>query len=461
MTRQRKPQKPRRLFRNREIAGVVSPRAKGGAPPDVNGILSDGETHFDAGRLAEAEAGFRRVVAIAGEGTPARGEAHAWLGRLAAVRGDLHEALDCYRVACEHQPDEPEIRDERGFILNRLGRYDEAASELREAIRLDPGSPSAHFNLGISLLAQGDYERGWAEYEWRLRIDSPAFHFRTTDCPRWEGEPLPGRTILLHTEQGIGDTIQFIRFAPLVKARARRVLLAFPPEMAPLSGLLHWAVRCSSATGGDSPEPPGEENARWDVHASLMSLPYILGTTTLTTIPPAPYILPEPEHLERWRPAIESIEGFRVGITWRGGTFTPDDRYRSFRLAEFAPLANIPGVRLISLQKGEAVQELAGSTFSVVDLGAPYQAGDWLDTLGIVSQLDLVVACDTAIVHLAGALGKPVWIALPFAADWRWLMNRDDSPWYPTLRLFRQSKPNDWAGVFDRMAKSLRGLIRP
>ncbi len=190
-----------------------------------------------------------------------------------------------------------------------------------------------------------------------------------------------------------------------------------------------------------------------------MSLPFILGTTP-NTIPPAPYIVPEPEHVERWRPAMESIEGFRVGIAWRGGGVHPEDRFRSFRLAEFAPLANIPGVRLISLQKGEAEQELAGAPFPVVDLGGRYQAGDWLDTLGIVSQLDLVVACDTAIAHLAGALGKPVWIALLSAPDWRWMVNRDDSPWYPTLRLFRQSQFNEWAGVFQRMAESLRGLIR-
>ncbi len=238
------------------------------------------------------------------------------------------------------------------------------------------------------------------------------------------------------------------------------MLLAFPPEMTPLAGLLHWAVRCAPANGGELPEPPAEGNARWDAHASLMSLPFILGTTQ-ATIPPAPYILPEPDHLERWRPAMDSIKGFKVGIAWRGGTVHPEDRFRSFRLAEFAPLADISGVRLISLQKGEAVQELAGSAFPVVDLGQRYQAGDWLDTLGIVSQLDLVVACDTAIAHLAGALGKPVWIALPHATDWRWMVNRDDSPWYPTLRLFRQGKPGEWAGVFERMAESLRGVIRP
>jgi hypothetical protein len=455
MSRRRGQERPRRRFRDRDRQrGVPAARA------DVAGILDDGEAHFHAGRFADAEACFRQVVAIAGERTPARGAAHAWLGRLAAVREDLCEALDCYRAACQHQPDEPEIRDERGFILNRLGRFDEAASELREAIRLDPGSPSAHFNLGISLLAQGDFARGWAEYEWRLRMDFPWIHYRSTDCPRWEGEPLAGRTILLHAEQGLGDTIQLIRFAPLVKAQAGRAILAFPPEMAPLAGLLHWAVRCASATAGDPPEPPRDGSARWDVHASLFSLPFLLGTTP-TTIPPAPYILPEPEHVERWRPAMEPIEGFRVGIAWRGGTVHPEDRFRSFRLAEFAPLASIPGVRLISLQKGEAVQELAGAPFPVVDLGARYRAGDWLDTLGIVSQLDLVIACDTAIVHLAGAVGMPVWIALGFAADWRWMVNRDDSPWYPTLRLFRQNQPDEWAPVFERMAEALRCSIRP
>jgi hypothetical protein len=443
---------PQRLFRGRDRAEAV-------VPPDVDDILKGGEAAFRAGRLAEAEARFRRVVAIASDGTPARAAAHARLGRLAADRGDLCEALACYQVACAQQPDDPGLHDDRGYILNRLARFDEAASELREAIRLDPGLPSAHFNLGISLLAQGEFERGWAEYEWRLEMDFPWIHYRPADCPQWEGEPLPGRTILLHAEQGLGDAIQFIRFAPLVRARAGRVLLAFPPEMAPLAGLLHWAVRCTPVAGGELPQPPVEGDARWDVHASLMSLPYILGTT-LETIPPAPYILPEPEHVERWRPAMEGIAGFRVGIVWRGSTLHPDDRVRSLRLAEFAPLAEIPGLRLIGLQKGEAVQELAGAPFPVVDLGDRYQAGDWLDTLGIVSQLDLVVACDTAIVHLAGALGKPVWMATPSAGDWRWMADRDDSPWYPTLRLFRQDRPGSWSGVFGRMAATLRASSR-
>lgn len=245
MSRQHKPQTPRRLFRNRERTGVVASSVAGAEPSDVDRILRDGEALLQEGRLAEAEACLRRVVAIAGERTPARGAAHAWLGWLAADRGDLEGALDGYRVASQHQPDESGIRADHGFILNRLGRFEEAASELREAIRLDPGLPTAHFNLGISLLGQGDFERGWAEYEWRLRMDLPWIHYRTTEFPRWDGEPLAGRTILLHTEQGIGDTIQFIRFAPLVKARAGRVLLAFPPEMAPLSGLLHWAVHCT------------------------------------------------------------------------------------------------------------------------------------------------------------------------------------------------------------------------
>ena len=272
--------------------------------------------------------------------------------------------------------------------------------------------------------------------------------------PLWDGKPLDGRTVLLHPEQGMGDTLQFIRYAPLVKKRGGRVIVEC---QRPLVLLLE------SCPGIDRLIAQGDPLPAFDVHAPLMSLPAIL-QTNLDTIPAAiPYISAPAALVRKWRDTLAPFDGFRIGIAWKGSPKYGRDRYRSFPLELFDQIAQIGGVRLISLQKGpgsEQVRDLAGR-FPVVDFSGELDQGPaaFLDTAAVMTSLDLVITPDTALAHLAGALGVPVWIPLAFAADFRWMLGREDTPWYPTARLFRQTKFGQWADVFDQMALVLAEMV--
>ena len=298
----------------------------------------------------------------------------------------------------------------------------------------------------------GRFEQGWPGYEWRWKCKEfgslPPFH-----PPLWDGSPLDGRTILVHAEQGLGDTLQFIRYAPLVHQRGGRVILVCQP---PLIGLL------TRSPGVERLVAQGEALPDYDVHVPLMSLPGLLGTTLESVPADVPYLDAEPQLVEAWRHRLGSYPGFKVGIVWQGNPKFRLDRRRSIPLAQFAPLARVPGVHLFSLQKGPGAEQLAAVTdrFPVTDLGR--RLDDFMDTAAVLKNLDLVISVDTAIAHLAGALGIPVWVALPFVPDWRWLMDREDSPWYPTMRLFRQARPGQWEDVFQRIAEALqRRLAAP
>src|SRR5262249_38481838 len=278
---------------------------------------------------------------------------------------------------------------------------------------------------------------------WRFRREGSAP--RSLGQPGWDGSDLEGRTILLRMEQGLGDMIQFIRYARVVKGRGGR----------------GGGARCAPLPGGRGRVPGLRHRTPekavppdFDVHAPLMSLPALLGTT-LTTVPAeVPYLFADPELVERWRERLSGLKGLRVGVAWQGNPRHPWDAHRSFPLARLKALAEIPGVCLVSLQKGpgmEQVRQIRGR-FSLLDLGADLDAtaGPLMDTAAVMKNLDLVVSADTAIAHLAGALGVPVWLALSAVADWRWLMDREDSPWYPTMRLFRQPRLGEWGPVFER-----------
>jgi hypothetical protein len=335
-----------------------------------------------------------------------------------------------------------------------------------EAMRLKPDCPEARRNRAYIWLERGDFERGWPEYEWRLRC--PKQGFLPVDTPRWAGEDLAGRSILLVAEQGLGDTTQFVRFAPIVKRRgAARLVVACPGQLVRL---------LASCPGVDHVVDYKRPLPDCDFHIHLMSLPAVLGAT-LTNLPAAPYLSVDEPTVAHWRPIVaraldrekkrrnhapDSARAFTIGIAWQGNRANNIDRSRSFPLVHFAHLAAIPGVRLISIQKGEGTEqldELAGR-FAVADLRRAMPGGDdrrdFLDTAAVMSQLDLVVTPESAVAHLAGSLGVPVWVALSSVGDWRWLLDREDSPWYPTMRLFRQTTPRDWDGVFRRMADSLR-----
>ncbi len=318
-----------------------------------------------------------------------------------------------------------------------------------EALRLKPDYAEAHTNLSYAHYFQGDFESWWFEYEWRWKCRSclpPAF-----PPPYWDGSSLEGKRILLFVEQGLGDTIQFIRYAPLVKQRGATVALQCQPSM------LRLLATCE---GIDQIVPKGVDPPAADVRIPLMSLPRVFRTTLANIPAQVPYLSVDPELCMRWRQPLEQVDGFKVGIAWQGNPDHLRDQQRSAPLVAFEPLAKIPGVRLVSLQQGigrAQLPELAGP-MGVLDLSDRVE--DFADTAALVSNLDLVISVDTSVAHLAGAMGVPVWVAIQLLPEWRWMLEREDSPWYPTMRLFRQRSWGDWAGVFERMAETLRQLVR-
>ncbi len=373
----------------------------------------------------------------------------------------LDEAIRDLEQGAQLQPDLPEAHTSLGAALSVKQRFDEAFARYERALELSPDHAEAAWNRSLLQLLIGDYRRGWPGYEWRWRCKRttplPAF-----GPPRWDGSPLTGRTILLYAEQGLGDTLHFVRYAPLVKERGGRVVLQ-------CQGVL---LRLLSRTQGiDHLVAWGVAPPPFDVWAPLMSLPALFGTT-LETIPAAcPYVLPDPDLVSQWRHRLAPVRGFRVGIAWQGSPRHAWDRHRSVSLEQFEPLARVEGVQLISLQKGVGSEQLPAleGRFPVVNLGDQFDemAGPFMDTAAILANLDLVITIDSSLAHLAGAMGVPALLALTFTPDWRWLLGRPDSPWYPSLRLFRQHQPGDWPGVFVRLAEELakevnvRPLLRP
>jgi tetratricopeptide (TPR) repeat protein len=391
-------------------------------------------------RVAEAVACYREAVRL----RPTFAAAHNNLANALQECGQPEEALSCYREALRLQPEFPEAISNMGNVLTDLGRIEEGLACYAQSLRLRPEGADAHWSRAMAWLLTGNYEDGWREYEWRRQV--PAYRPQSYPQPLWDGSSLEGKTILLHHEQGVGDTIQFIRYAALVKQTGATVLFACPP---PLESLLRCCPGIDRLLHLGSVLPP------FDVQAPLISLPFLLKTTLATVPAPIPYLAADPELVEHWRPELATIQGFKIGIVWQGNPSYRKDHLRSVRLEQLEPLARLPGVRLISLQKAPGNEQLApvGAAWNVVDVAG--RLNTWADTATIVSQLDLVVSVDTAVAHLAGALGVPVWIALPFIPDWRWLLDREDSPWYPSARLFRQTQRGDWAGVFSRIAAAL------
>jgi tetratricopeptide (TPR) repeat protein len=397
----------------------------------------------ELGKPDEAVAPCREALRL----RPDYPQGHNNLGIALVAQGQLDEAVAHFREAVRLQPDYGEALVNLGLACVQQGRVDESLRCYDHALQVRPDFAQAHLSRSMALLLLGNFEEGWREYEWRWRCKawpSPMPPFRQ---PLWDGGTLHGRTVLLHAEQGLGDTLQFIRFAPLVKQRGGTVVVACPPPLARLLG---------TCPGIDCVVPGGASLPDFDVHAPLLSLPALLGTT-LATVPAAvPYLTADPQLVQHWRRELSSVQAFKVGIAWQGNPKHRGDRLRSVPLAEFAPLGRVAGVRLFSLQMGpgrEQLPALAGP-WDLTDLG-DRTSDDWMETAAQVRCLDLVVAVDMGVAHLAGALGVPVWVALPFAPDWRWLVGREDSPWYPTLRLFRQSEPGNWEAVFARLALAL------
>lgn len=424
-------------------AAKVFERCRDMAEPDAptpwNAL---GDIYRAQGRLDEAQACFEQALRIA----PGFSMAQNNLGITLHARGRIAEAISMLEKAIGMNPEDPELHYNLGCSLQEDGQTRPAIEAYRRSIALRPDYAAAHWNLSHSLLRAGDYAEGWREFEWRWQSVQTADVYPQ---PAWTGDEAAGRTILVWEEQGLGDTIQFIRLALLLVQRGWTVVVVVQKALKPLlQGL-----------SGVEIVARGEALPQFDVHAPMLSLPRLLGVTVDTVPAPVPYLSADPARVELWGERLRSRDGLRIGLVWQGNPSAKVDKGRSFPLARLAPLAAIPGVRLISLQKNEGVEQLAGlpDGMEVETLGAEFDAGPgaFLDSAAVMMNLDLVITSDTAMAHLAGALGRPVWILLQAFPEWRWLEGRGDSPWYPTMRLFIQSEPGDWGGLALRVADEL------
>ncbi len=395
-------------------------------------------------RLEEALRAARRSLEL----NPNDALAHVLHGNVLQVMAEFEQAVEAYRTAAKLHSNSHDALNNIGLTLLKMGEATEALKVLEDAVQRWPQSSDVRANRSLALLTLGDLEHGLPEYE--SRWQSPAFaKLPRQSKPRWDGSELGGKAILLEGEQGMGDTIQFVRYAPMVAARGGHVIVMCGTP-------LHKIV---STVDGVSGVVAKGMLPLFDVHLPLASLPFVF-RTTLESIPATvPYVRSDAARVEAWRKRLADDANFKVGIAWAGSPGHQNDRSRSTTLAAFAPVLAVEGATLYSLQKGDATRQIeaARENQRVIPLG--HELNDFSDTAALLENLDLVISVDTSIVHLAGALARPVWTLLPRGPDWRWMLDREDSPWYPTMRLFRQERVGDWAGVFERVARELGKLI--
>lgn len=440
-----------------------------------------GVTRMLENRTAEALACFSAAI----EADPSYADAHNNRGILQQLSGQLEESIESYRRALASQPGDMRAAYNLGVALQSAGRLEEAEQAYRRVLRAGEGNSSAHnnlgnvllalgrvpeairhykrarlhdaaspeapWNLGVAHLLLGDYARGWEGHEYRTA--QPGAVRRHFDKPRWMGELLEGRRILLHAEQGLGDTIQFSRFAPVLSRQGATVILECQPAAVTL---VETVPGISQAIARPS-DPAAESLPEFDYHSPLMSVPGVLRVTPETIPAEVPYLFPRREVVEQWEKIMTGLEQARrrrrIGLTWAGNPRHLNDANRSIPLARLAPLFDLESLFFFGLQKGDAAAQIAGTGGKVFDL-EPLLV-DLEQTAAAIRQLDLVISVDTVVAHLAGALGRPVWLLVPFAPDWRWMLDRADSPWYPTMRLFRQKARGDWGGVVDEVRRAL------
>ncbi|HEV8015278.1 MAG TPA: tetratricopeptide repeat protein [Stellaceae bacterium] len=408
--------------------------------PDYPEALSNiGVAQYERKEYEEAVASHRRAIEL----RPAFAQGHSNLGNALHALRRFEEAVACYRRAVDLDPRFADAWSNLGTSLHHSGRYDDAMFALRRALALDPQSANAHSGLGILLLMRGDFAEGWDEYEWRLK--STEVRMPYTPQRPWLGESLAGKRIYLHAEQGFGDTMQFARYVPLVAARGAAVTFRVQQGLAglmreSLPGIEVLGDRAAAATIAD-------------YECALLSLPRIFGTR-LETIPAiGPYLRANADETARWRARLGG-SGLKVGIVWAGNPEHVNDSRRSIPLGLLAPLFALPDVSFTSLQVGPRADELkAHPEFRIADIASDLVG--FAATAAVIEALDVVITIDSAVSHLAGGLGKPTWLLTPWVSDWRWLLHREDNPWYPTMRLFRQVEGETWPTVMQRVAAEL------
>lgn len=427
-----------------EEALAVADAAIAGNARDVDAVLTRGDVLIQLRRFEDAYEAFRDARGIDPGNVRALAREGAILLRLQRVEA----ALAVFDEAVKLAPQAAGTWYNRGLTYGHLNRLGEAIADYDKAIEIDPGYGVAHVNRAMALLLLGRYREGLAELEWRFMVEPGSHELREYRQPRWrKGNAIAGKRVLLYAEQGLGDVIQFARFVPRVAAQAAHVTVEVQPALVRLLKSLPCEVI-----------PTGAPSAQFNLHSPLASLGTLLDVQ-LETIPAAvPYVSTAAEHVARWRTRLSALGGKpKVGIAWSGNPQHTNDYNRSIPFAEMAALLDVPDMTFVNLQKD--LRENDRAAFERAGLFDPTRdLGDLADTAALIETLDLVITCDSALVHLAGALGKPTWALLPFAPDWRWMLERADSPWYPSVQLFRQGAIGDWRGVVSEVQRELPRL---
>jgi len=406
------------------------------------------------GKLQEAVDCYQRALALA----PDYVDALVNLGAAFRAQGELERAVGCYQKALELNPDFPAAYNNLAMTLLGLRRPDEAVENCLRALQLRPDSAELKFGLSMVKLLLGDYESGLALYESRLEKDAlsqaarGALQARLADLrslPRWEGDPGAGRDLLIWTDEGLGDAIMMMRYFPMLKDFGFRKVVVYCDDA---------LVRIMQGLAGVDEVVAGGQPVKVNCHFPMSSLPLMFRTRVDTIPNKIPYLSIPQELKRKWADRLAAVEPPRVGLAWAGRKENPKDSLRSVRLEKFSPLLDVTGIRFLSLQKGEAAGQIEETGFKLID--CMDECGDLLETSALVENLDLVVSVDTVTVHLAGALAKPVWLLNRFESEWRWMLDREDSPWYPTMRIFTQPRGGNWNEVLADVASALRSHFR-
>jgi Flp pilus assembly protein TadD len=399
---------------------------------------------YENGQLDEAITHSCRAIEL----KPFLAEAHCNLGAALYKKGQLDEAITHYQKALEINPSFTTAYCSLGWALHEKGQHNEAIVHYRKFIETNPQSATANLELSVLLLLLGNFKEGWAKYECRFKT----YDYQTSSShPLWDGSVFEGRTISLYAEQGLGDTIQFVRYAPLIAQKGAKVIIHCQRELVPL-------IR--NAQGITKAAVQGEEFCEFDFYYPLLSLP-LLFNTTLESIPAkVPYIKVDYLLVQKWRNKIQADDSkLKIGLAWAGSPKHRNDHNRSCHLDVFSSLSEFSNISFYSLQKGSASEQTKNVPKGMKFIDYTEEIIDFSDTAALMENLDLIISVDTSVVHLAGALGKRVWTLLPFVPDWRWMLNKEDSPWYPTMRLFRQPSSGDWYSVIAEVKSELQKLL--
>ena len=432
---------------NLKIAKEYLEKAIGLNPNNPSCYLNMGNIVHDEGKLEESMEWYEKSIAFNyGE----KQKAYNNLGVALTKLGRLDEAVEQLKKAIKIDPKYYEAYNNIGETYKYLGMYREALESCENAIRLSPEFVAARWNRSMLWFLMGEFQKAWPEYEWRWKREQTPK--RKIDAgKKWEGQSFYGKTLFVYEEQGMGDTIQFMRYLPFVQKLGGSVIFEVVPPL----------MRLVEPFKGFDRLWVGQKNVdtrpvdRFDYHFPLLSLPGLFNTT-LENIPAKnPYLYADEELVRIWKMRIRNKSGLKIGVVWAGHPEHTNDVNRSTLLSAFSVLKEIKGISLFSLQKEKYEKWTDINALEIVDQDLGEEISDFADTAAIIENLDLVISIDTAVVHLAGALGKEVWTLLPFSPDWRWMIDREDSPWYPTMRLFRQPAPGDWTSVFNKVKECL------